>query len=333
MTTGAVPAATGKVKVILIAGAGRSGSTLLANVLGSVDGVFSAGEVRYLGERGLRDQRLCGCGVAFPDCPIWREALERAGLGRSDLDVDALVAGARVDGRVRNVPHLISAEARRRRGQAPTPASSGPEDRWQGLLNRLYPALRDVTGCPVIVDSSKFPAHGALLERLDTVDLMVIHLVRDPRATAFSWGRAKPLTDGAASTTMQQMSPGRSALLWNVWNATTRVLWGDGSGHLRLRYEEFIARPRACVKEILELAGHATDLGSVFADERTVRIGVTHTVAGNPNRLRRGPITIRLDDEWLSAMPRGERALVTALTSPLLHSFGYPVRPAPAPMA
>ena len=43
------------VKVLLLAGSGRSGSTVLANLLGSVEGAFSGGELRYLWERGLRE--------------------------------------------------------------------------------------------------------------------------------------------------------------------------------------------------------------------------------------------------------------------------------------
>ena len=57
--------------VLYIAGTGRSGSTLLASILGEVEGVFAAGEVRYLWQRGLAERRLCGCGVPVRDCPVW----------------------------------------------------------------------------------------------------------------------------------------------------------------------------------------------------------------------------------------------------------------------
>ena len=41
------------VRVLYVAGAGRSGSTVLANLLGEVPGFVSVGEVRFLWERGL----------------------------------------------------------------------------------------------------------------------------------------------------------------------------------------------------------------------------------------------------------------------------------------
>ena len=59
-----------RTRVLLLAGSGRSGSTVLANILGSVEGVFCGGEIRYLWERGLQDGRLCGCGRAFGQCPV-----------------------------------------------------------------------------------------------------------------------------------------------------------------------------------------------------------------------------------------------------------------------
>jgi hypothetical protein len=54
---------------------------------------------------------------------------------------------------------------------------------------------------------------------------------------------------------------------------------------------------------------------------------VHHTVAGNPMRLRAGGIDIRVDDEWRTSMPFGQRAGLAALTWPLLRHYSHsPVR-------
>ena len=65
-------------KVLYIAGSGRSGSTILDNILGELDGFVSAGEVRFLWERGMRDDRTCACGEPFSSCPFWGDVLTRA---------------------------------------------------------------------------------------------------------------------------------------------------------------------------------------------------------------------------------------------------------------
>jgi hypothetical protein len=52
-------------------------------------------------------------------------------------------------------------------------------------------------------------------------------------------------------------------------------------------------------------------------------LGVAHTASGNPMRFTTGPVPIRLDDKWRSAMLPSNRRTVTALTFPLLQRYGY----------
>ncbi len=65
----------GKVKVLYIAGYERSGSTLLHNVLGQLDGFFAAGELAKIWDRSLIENRRCGCGAPFRECEVWRRIL------------------------------------------------------------------------------------------------------------------------------------------------------------------------------------------------------------------------------------------------------------------
>src|SRR5450755_1085488 len=94
--------------VLYIAGTGRSGSTVLANILGEVDGVFAAGEVRYLWQRGLKEGRLCGCGLPVRECPVWRKALEEAGQLDDSSRADAVVSMLNHTGRMRNLPAILA---------------------------------------------------------------------------------------------------------------------------------------------------------------------------------------------------------------------------------
>ncbi len=71
-----------RVKVLYILGAGRSGSTLLSNILGQLDGFQSVGELFYLWENGLLKGGLCGCGEPVLQCPFWSEVLSQS-LGSS----------------------------------------------------------------------------------------------------------------------------------------------------------------------------------------------------------------------------------------------------------
>jgi hypothetical protein len=307
---------TQRVRVLYIAGTGRSGSTLLANTLGQVKGVFNGGEIRYIWQRGMVENRLCGCGRHFADCPFWQAVLREA-TGTVMPDPQAM---ARLQSRLTRVRHLPTLAMRRDlRGSADF-------DAYRSVLIRLYRAIQGAAASEVIVDSSKLPSYGRLLGLMPEIDLHVVQLVRDPRSAATSWARLKDQPDrGVAGAVMERMSPLRSALLWDLWNSTSRPFLAPASSrYLRLRYEDFVAEPRESVKRILQMLD-IPDAELPFTDSKTVILGPTHTVAGNPDRLRSGPVVIRTDAGAAFKLGRRDQLLVTALTFPLLMRLGYPL--------
>ena len=60
-------------------------------------------------------------------------------------------------------------------------------DVYCSRLAKWYNAIREVSGCSVIVDSTKGPPSATLLRLVPSIELSVIHLVRDSRGVAFSW--------------------------------------------------------------------------------------------------------------------------------------------------
>jgi len=317
----AVAAAPPPTRVLYIAGTGRSGSTLLAAILGEVEGVFTAGELRFVWERGLLEDRLCGCGLHFGACSLWERVLVTAFGGRSRIDAASALRAQRLRTRIRHLPRLLVT--------SPVPGEAAPDPHGR-RLERLYAAVSSATGAGVVVDSSKLPSYGWLLGTLPGVDLHVVHLVRDPREAARSWMREKPQPDRGWPAPMQTIGPLKSASLWLLWNTMAELLGrGRPDRHLRVRYEDLIARPEETVRNILatvDLAGAAAP----FVDERTVVLQTNHTVAGNPDRLRHGVTRLRAEGARHDGLRTRDRLLVTALTSPLLIRYGYPLRRAAA---
>jgi LPS sulfotransferase NodH len=308
------------VRVLYLIGWGRSGSTLLANILGEIEGFFAAGELHYLWERSLIEGRRCGCGEPIRACPVWSIVIERLDLGET-LDPRAVVGWLNDALRIRHTPGLL----RMRRGaplHPPALASYGD------LLQRLYAAIADVTGARVIVDPSKLPADAGLLRLLPNVDPYFVQLVRDPRAVAWSWQRPKVQGDPNAPEMMRTHGTLASAANWNAFNvAAERLASKVGPRRfLRLRYEDLVAAPRATVAMVADFAGER-DPALPFSDERTAVLTPNHTVSGNPDRFRSGPVTLRDDREWLEQQDGPARWCTTALTLPLAIRYGYPVRP------
>ena len=56
-----------------------------------------------------------------------------------------------------------------------------------------------------------------------------------------------------------------------------------------------------------------------------VALQPSHGLSGNPGRFRSGRVPLKRDDRWVTEMPGSSRALVTALTLPLLRTYRYPL--------
>jgi hypothetical protein len=304
-----------KVKVLYVVGLGRSGSTILSNSLGQIPGFFSGGELNFIWRHNVLENRLCGCGRPFRECPVWTRVMDQAFGGMDGVDPRAMMRLQNLGTRTRHIPMMLTRGGRRSLAQ-----------RLEKLLiayGRLYEAIGAITGSRVIVDSSKEPAHGFAMSMVPGVDFYALHLLRDPRAAAYSWSKKKPQPDTDARDFMVRFSPAKSSALWDSWNASAEALWRRvPDRYLRLRYEDFVADPRECFEKILALVGEP-DAGPPLVGEREVKLGVSHTVSGNPNRFETGAVELRTDREWTSRMKPRDKALVTVLTLPLLKHYGY----------
>ena len=302
--------------MLYIAGLGRSGSTILGNTLGEIEGFFHGGELNFIWEHNLVENRPCGCGAPLDECVVWSSVLERAFGGVYEVDVREMVRLQGLGTRTRHVPLMFFPRGRR--------MLASRLEKYTVRLEKLYRVVRESTGSRVIVDSSKFPSYGYVLGMTPGIDLYVVHLIRDPRAAAYSWLK-EPRPVAGERAYINRVNTVKSSLMWDVWNASSEALWKGSSGrYMRLRYEDFVEEPRRVVKGILGMLREDTHR-LPFAGERGVELGVSHTVAGNPNRFRSGLVQLRPDDEWASRMRPRDKALATLLTLPLLVRYGYPV--------
>ena len=300
--------------VIYIAGAGRSGSTLLSNLLGQLPGAVNVGELYYLWERGLRDNILCGCGTPVRECPFWVSVLRRTEQAMGVDNLEPLLAAGVQGARTRYLVLMSTAAGRRRFVTRSQP--------FVHVLRHLYRAIRDETGCRWIVDASKFPTYGYLLTRTPGLQVSVVHLIRDARAVAFSWQRRKPSPDSGGEL-FGRMSTSRSALIWDTWNVGAELLGRlqPSGAYCRLRYEHFIQDAAGELGNIITMSDLQTGAENVVRDG-VVTMRQAHTIGGNPVRFEK-TMTLRLDSEWKRAMPPAQRRLTTLLTYPLLRRYHY----------
>ncbi len=312
-------------RVLYLGGLGRSGSTLLERLMGELPTVCSVGEVVHIWQRGVVEGELCGCGEPFRSCPFWRQVGQLAFGGWSAVDVERIDELRGSVDRNRYIP-LLAAPV--------VPRSMRTRlNEYLDYYLRLYSAIAQVSGCSTVVDSSKHASLAFCLRWQSELDLRVVHVVRDSRAVAFSWGQSVIRPDASAVGYMATYKPATAAMHWTAQNVALQHLAGRGVPTLRVRYEDLVAAPALTVSQIADFAGIATGAGSLGflgTDDgaRWAALGPAHTASGNPMRFTTGRITIRSDERWRTAMPAGERNTVTALTLPLLARYGYAGRAA-----
>lgn len=304
-------------RVLLIVGAGRSGSTLFERALGGVPGVTVLGETVHMWDRAVRDDELCGCGVPFDACPFWAAVGARAFGGWDRVGVAELVRLRRSVVRTRRVPPLLT--------WSPSPGRRRDRDRLLDHLTAMLVAAQAESGARLLVDSSKMPAYAALLMRAD-LDLRCVQVVRDPRGVANSMSKTvvRPEVQHGADL-MHRTAAAESALWWSAFDVVTRLMRTLGRvPFATVRYEDFVADPAGVVRRILEFAGipgRPGDLGHLDGNE--VVLGPNHQVAGNPMRFKTGTVQVRPDDGWRRHLSARDRRIVALLTAGLRHHYRY----------
>jgi hypothetical protein len=309
-----------KTQVLYIAGSGRCGSTLLGSVLEQVDGFFSPGELMNLWDRGIIDQHPCGCGLPLAACTLWSRVVEQVDGEDIYARARAMMKLQQTVARTRHVPLLVSKLGRRR-----LDADLAP---YVARLDQLYTSIQQVTGARVVVDGSKDPAYASVLRMAPSLEVSVLHLVRDPRAVAYSWQRRKELfpavSDRAPKVYMERHGTVKSTVYWVGFNlgieAIRRELPSDR--YLCLNYEDFVREPVTQLRRILAFLG--IDLGSFpFVQDGALILAPNHSVSGNPSRFSTGAVQLKQDDEWRHHMRARHKRLVTLLSWPLGARYGY----------
>ncbi|TDD22596.1 sulfotransferase [Nonomuraea diastatica] len=309
-------------RVLYITGWMRCGSTLLGNVLGELPGVLHVGELHYLwrnGVLGAGTNSTCGCGSDVTSCGLWSRVLAEGGDGRHET-ARRMVRAQHALLRTRHIRARLTGS----RGTAhavPTADAAGTVDTVDATLARtaaIYRRLAGLGGERLIVDGSKYPAEAAALLGRSDLDVRVLHMVRDPRPTAYSYKRAKDYID--------PMSPARSSAYWTAFNLASELIGRAHPGrYLRVRHEDLCRDPRRVVGTIMRFAG--LDGDAPVDGTGRVSLGSNHTVTGNPDRLSTGEAVIRADERWRAGLTAREIVAATGPALPLLARYGYPLLP------
>ena len=307
---------TERVPILYVGGMPRSGSTLTGLLFDQLPGHIGVGEIFYLWDDALVRNSPCACGETFHACSFWQAVGERAYDGWESIDPERVKQLQRTVDVTAAIPKLV------RKPRSAAFASS--LDEYLDLLTRLYRAVVAVSGCRIVVDSSKRPSMAYALRRASEIDLRVAHVVRDPRGVAYSFSKTVSVDRGVGvPKEMPRTVPRKVARRWVTVNLSIAGLSRLGVPLERLRYEDLVAQPQRELSRVLDLEKRALPADWNFVENGAVNIPRTHAVAAGRVSRESGSMPLRRDDAWRGAMPDRDRKLVSALTAPLRLWYGY----------
>jgi len=261
-------------KLVYIAGYGRSGSTILDILLSQPDEHVGAGELTFLFEACDRGE-TCSCGDPIGQCGLWGEALDGLGFGPDDVR------------RARDVTRQMEARPMREREAAA----------YEHLWKRTLDATGGIADATCVVDSSKTSRRKwrrpILLNRLNSVDVRIIHLVRDPRSVMRSIEKGSNKKLEGREDIRIGGGAYRGLASWTFANSLVETHLGalHDVDRLVVRYEDLAADPVSTLERVEAFADLDLD-DTVRRLEEDKGLQPGHGVRGN--RLRRQP-EIRFD--------------------------------------
>jgi hypothetical protein len=305
-----------KKKILLITSAGRSGSTVLSKILNELEDAFNVNELAFMPLNGIEKNYPINTGERFSDSAIW-QAILRNYKQRNKVDY----LHYRPD-QIPNTRELVANDV--------LPfytADLKKIARYKNALNDLYQAIFEETNANLIVDSSKVIPYVNTVAQLKDFDVYVLHLVRDPRAVAYSWQKTIKRKDVEEGTElfMEEYSPRKSSISWQLLNQAAHTLQKNGSLRYHfLKYEDFAQAPQLHLAQLLHFLEYPTD--AIQIENNTVKLRRTdYGIWGNPNvRQQRDQLHIRYDSAYQSKLKPSTKWQATFWSLPLLWRYAYP---------
>lgn len=195
--------------------------------------------------------------------------------------------------------------------------------RYRAFLEVLYRTVSQRSDKRVIVDSSGSPLHGYILSGLDGIEVVMIHLVRDVRAVAFSNQKQKPNPSASApDATMRTKSAPRVAVTWMLYNSLLEGLVAEMGTYALAKYEELFSRPKREFDRIAGEIGVESRAVGVFRGGE-IRLSSEHLGQGNPVRQKRGIVKLAPDTEWVWKLSRIKVKFMVHVCKTGLEKYSY----------
>ncbi|MDN2662789.1 sulfotransferase [Psychromonas sp. 14N.309.X.WAT.B.A12] len=321
-----------KQKLVYLAAASHSGSTMTAMLLGAHPDLCSVGELKAV-NLGDKNSYLCSCKTLVGECGFWQGVTQKM----ADKGHDFCISEAGTDIRTGATPYVL----RLLKPLVRSPLMELVRDTllccspvWRKSLPLLQKrnadyarSISEQAGVDIVVDSSKIGIRLKYLLKNPDLDVKVIWVVRDGRGVSLAYKNPSEFADaknpklrggGAGKTQEQGRGIEVGAHEWVRCNQEAEAVLATmpKNNWIRVHYEDICNNTEQTLDTLFEFIG--VDPAKKRLDFKTVE----HHVVGNGMRLDDSEV-IQLDDRWKTLLSEGELQTYYQVTGDYHRHLGY----------
>lgn len=277
-------------------GAGRSGTTLLATILGGSSSIITLGELHQFLDYVLEGKE-CSCGERLKECNFWEPVISKL---FKQYSTNELLEFNDYCKKIESHNRILS-------------SLFFKYSKYISFQENLFKIIEELYPSTTFLDSSKYISRYLQLRRMEDVSVKAIYTVRDVRGVINSFGKQVQTPKGSIATIIYYKLINFFGQIIH-WNASPK-------GSLKLKYEDFVNQPTQSFQKIASFIN--IPLQDVITKlEQNKSFSMPHIIGGN--RMKSATtITLKNDDAWKTNISRGKQKLYYLLTLPfmLLNSY------------
>lgn len=288
--------------IIIIIGASKSGSTLLAKTLGGHSKCFTLGEINRYNSQIDNPEGFCGCGALISECEFWKTNAAKIEPYKKEPNNEKFDVGIFKQITTRKellklFPTVIYRKKYR---------NHVVEKEVKNTLN-LYNIIFDQTKNEVLIDSTKGLFRALILDsnKTEKLNFHFVHLIRDGRGVLNSSqkksyfikhadGKIKEYKKDELAIPIYVQSPKESINYWLYVNIRNYLIlkFFRKSQTSFVKYENFTANPEKIIRHILKNCNLDFEPNIL-----NLELNDNHILGGNSSRINAKKIK-RQDDAW-----------------------------------
>lgn len=290
-------------------GPAHSGTTLLSLLLSMNPEISTIGELKATSRGEIRSYR-CSCGEYILECPFWLDVKRSADAHGIEFDLENF--GTHFVGNGMLSDKLLYSSLREPLFESMRDFLIGAFGGIQSFRDRVKHAnrvlveiLMEKMGGSIFLDGSKDPVRLKYLAQIPEWDIKVIHMVRDGRATSYSYMKNYGITMERAAGEWRQTC--------NEFPNIERFI--DSGNIYFTRYEDLCADQGSVLDEIFKFLGVGNDLSdNDFSKQH---------ILGNSMRLTADFNNVKMDNRWRSALSKEDLACFSRIAGDINTGYGY----------